>query len=172
MSKQDWLQDPLHKDSYYTAAAFTESETIDTAIHSEQILTTCFSHLLSCGCLRVPKITLTCTDECIYIEQYSNPICASRSRVFVVLPWCDVDGTYWQNFDASGPNCMMSCMLSCFCPGIFGCYGCCCCCCAPNGAEQNNTNYIDEHYGYKGTQIGICTRNMHSFQLGEFCQII
>lgn len=82
--------------------------------------------------------------------------------MFVVIPWCDVDGVYWQNHDAGGPNCFMSWILSCMFPFVFGC-----CCCVCSGAAENKETYFNSSLGgHKGCQVSICPRNSKSFRLG------
>jgi hypothetical protein len=164
MTMEEW-QTKLGSSATVTAAALKPTENIDCAIKSDQRVFSFCHQLINCFMQRQPKTIVTSTDEGLYMESYSRPPCRPQTRTFLLIPWCDVDGIFWQNFDAAGPDCFQSYLLSCVCPGIFGYSGCCCCCFNPNGAQQNNKFYFDPLFGHKGTTVAVCPRGDRTFRL-------
>lgn len=167
VSKEQWFQTNKHKGASLTTIALesNNSEKIDVSINADQELYSCLYNSFCCP--RPPQITLTATDEALYVEGFrAATCCRSATRIFVALPWNEVDGVYWQNFSTAGPDCATSCMLSCACPGVFGYTGCCCCCLQPNGAVQNNYNFYDAVFGFKGSTVAVCARGNNTFRLG------
>ena len=72
MERAEWFSDPLFTDSTFTAQALLERESIDVAVNYDQRKYTCFDQVLNCGRVKVPKTTLTSTDECLYLESYTK----------------------------------------------------------------------------------------------------
>lgn len=65
---QSFRQMPELKNSIYTNMAIKEQESIDVAVHSDQILYPCTEDCITCGRNAAPKMTVTSTNECLYLD--------------------------------------------------------------------------------------------------------
>ena len=72
MERSEWFDNPAFLDSTFTAQSLLERENIDVAVNYDQRVYRCKDHCLSCGKIKVPKTTLTSTDECLYMESYTK----------------------------------------------------------------------------------------------------
>lgn len=143
MTREDWAANANLKEKCIITASALEatSELLDCAVHSPQKINSFMEYIYGCCCcLPVPQTAITSTNECMYVESFTSSSCTTRDRSFIILPWCDVDGVYWQNFDAEGS------------------FFCC--------SELNKDSYVDPAYGQKGAQLRICVKGSLSFRMG------
>ena len=130
LSRQDLINIPQAGSDCFTNEFIADFETIECATGVTLPLS-CLSRSLCC---RKPlHFILTLTNAAIYLECYQGTI-----RMFTCLPWDEVGGIYWSNYQPYSSICFW----------------------------LNSETYSNKLYGHAGAQLHFHTKESKSFSLG------